>query len=134
MVNKVILLGNVGQDPVTKILDGGNQVTSISIATSKNWKDKNSGEKKTETQWHSLILWNNLSKVAEQYIKKGAKIYVEGELTHRSYNDNNNEKRYITEVVVKDLKMLGEPSANITAAPSPKISDNPADEEDDLPF
>lgn len=136
MVNKVILLGNVGQDPITRELDGGAKVTSISIATTKNWKDRTSGEKKSETQWHNLILWNKLSEVADKYVKKGSKIYVEGELTHRSYEDNNNVKKYVTEVLVKELKMLGDnPNSANNNTPSQQQSNNtPEDEEDDLPF
>lgn len=140
MINKVILVGNIGQDPVTKVVNNNNQVTQLSIATTKNWKDANTGERKQDTQWHNLVLWNGLSKIADQYLKKGAKIYVEGELTHRKYEDKNQITRTITEVVVKELKMLGDvqhsntPPAPAASQPSIAPNTNFEEEDDDLPF
>ena len=141
MVNKVILLGNVGQDPTTKIFENNsNQLSTFSLATTKNWKDKTSGEKKSETQWHNLVAWSGLSKVVDKYVKKGSKIYVEGALSYRSYDDKEGIKRYVTEIVVTELKLLGEQkttAATTNDAPTPEPANNtPAidDETDDLPF
>jgi len=132
MVNKITLVGNLGKDLNTTVMENG-QVSTTSIATSKTWTDKKSGDKKSDTQWHNLVFWNGLSKIASKYLKKGSKIYVEGELTHRSYDDKEGVKRYISEIVVKDLKMLGDSKQDNNAqadnAPTP-----PEDSGDDLPF
>ncbi|MDA7514229.1 single-stranded DNA-binding protein [bacterium] len=104
MVNKVILLGNVGGEPETKVLDSGVQMTKLSLATTKRWKTD--GEPREETQWHTIIMWRGLSKVTEKYVKKGSKIYIEGELTHRNYQGDDGVKKYFTEVVASEMKML----------------------------
>jgi len=106
MVNKVILLGNVGKDPEVRHLEGGATVASLTLATSESYKN-NSGEKVTQTEWHNLVIWNSLAKVAEQYIKKGDRLYVEGRIKSRQYEAQDGSKRYITEVFVNSLKMLG---------------------------
>jgi len=100
MVNKAILIGNVGKDPETRRLENGSQVTQFSLATTKKWKDKD-GNKKEDTQWHKIVLWRVLSKVAEQYVKKGDKLYIEGYISNRSYDDKDGNKKYITEIVVR---------------------------------
>jgi single-strand DNA-binding protein len=110
-VNKVILVGNLGQDPDVKRLPSGDPVVNLRIATSESWRDKNSGERKEKTEWHSVVIFNeNLAKVAEQYLKKGAKVYIEGQLQTRQWEDQSGQKRYSTEVVLQryrgELQML----------------------------
>ena len=111
-VNKVILVGNLGQDPDVKRLPSGDPVVNLRIATSESWRDKNSGERKEKTEWHSVVIFNeNLAKVAEQYLKKGAKVYIEGQLQTRQWEDQSGQKRYSTEVVLSrfrgELTLLG---------------------------
>jgi single-strand DNA-binding protein len=110
-VNKVILVGNLGQDPEVRRLNSGDPVVNLRIATSESWRDKQSGERKERTEWHSVVIFNeNLGKVAEQYLKKGAKVYIEGQLQTRQWEDQSGQKRYTTEVVLQrfrgELQML----------------------------
>lgn len=105
MYNKITIIGNVGKDPETRTLENGTKVTSLTIATSETWKDKQ-GNKKEETQWHNVQLWRGLADVAEQYVKKGSKLLIEGKVTYRSY-EKDGETKYITEIVGKEMKMLG---------------------------
>ncbi len=104
-VNKVILVGNLGQDPDVRRLPSGDPVVNLRIATSENWRDKTSGERKEKTEWHSVVIFNeNLAKVAEQYLKKGAKVYVEGQLQTRKYTDSSGVEKYSTEVVLQNFR------------------------------
>ncbi|TPN34739.1 single-stranded DNA-binding protein, partial [Mesorhizobium sp. B1-1-6] len=110
-VNKVILVGNLGADPEIRRLNSGDPVVNIRIATSESWRDKNSGERKEKTEWHNVVIFNdNLAKVAEQYLKKGAKVYVEGQLQTRKWQDQSGADRYTTEIVLQkfrgELQML----------------------------
>jgi len=110
-VNKVILVGNLGADPEIRRLNSGEPVVNLRIATSESWRDKNSGERKEKTEWHSVVIFNdNLAKVAEQYLKKGMKVYIEGQLQTRKWQDQNGNERYTTEVVLQkfrgELQML----------------------------
>ena len=110
-VNKVILVGNLGADPEVRRLPSGDPVINMRIATSESWRDKNSGERKEKTEWHNVVIFNeNLAKVAEQYLKKGAKVYIEGQLQTRQWEDQSGQKRYSTEVVLQrfrgELQML----------------------------
>ncbi|TIM09195.1 single-stranded DNA-binding protein [Mesorhizobium sp.] len=110
-VNKVILVGNLGADPEIRRLNSGDPVVNIRIATSESWRDKNSGERKEKTEWHNVVIFNdNLAKVAEQYLKKGAKVYVEGQLQTRKWQDQSGNDRYTTEIVLQkfrgELQML----------------------------
>jgi single-strand DNA-binding protein len=110
-VNKVILIGNLGQDPEVRRLSSGDPVVNLRIATSETWRDKQSGERRERTEWHSVVIFNeNLAKVAEQYLKKGSKVYVEGQLQTRQWEDQSGQKRYSTEVVLQrfrgELQML----------------------------
>jgi len=110
-VNKVILVGNLGADPETRRLNSGDAVVNLRIATSETWRDKNSGERKEKTEWHSVVIFNdNLAKVAEQYLKKGMKVYLEGALQTRKWQDKDGQDRYSTEVVLQkfrgELQML----------------------------
>ncbi len=101
-VNKVILVGNVGRDPEVRRLNSGEPVASFSVATSETWRDKASGERRERTEWHNIVIFNeNLAKIAEQYIKKGSKIYLEGQLQTRKYTDKNGQERQTTEVVLQ---------------------------------
>ena len=101
-VNKVILIGNLGKDPETRSMQDGNKVVNLSIATSENWKDKASGERKEKTEWHRVVIFNEgLCKVAEQYLKKGAKVYIEGALQTRKWQDQSGADKYSTEVVLQ---------------------------------
>ena len=104
-INKVILVGNVGKDPVVQYVKEDVPVARFTLATSETFKDK-SGEKQTNTEWHNIVVWRGLAKVVEQYIKKGSQLYVEGKLTTRSY-EKDGATKYFTEVVVSNLEMLG---------------------------
>ena len=100
-LNKVILIGNLGLDPEVRTAQDGSKMVTISLATSENWKDKMTGERKDRTEWHRVIIFNErLSEVAERYLKKGSKIYVEGQLQTRKWTDNNGQERYSTEVIL----------------------------------
>ncbi|WP_075655540.1 single-stranded DNA-binding protein [Pseudochrobactrum sp. B5] len=110
-VNKVILVGNLGADPEIRRLNSGEPVANLRIATSESWRDRQSGERKDKTEWHSVVIFNeNLAKVAEQYLKKGAKVYIEGQLQTRKWTDQNGNERYTTEIVLQkfrgELQML----------------------------
>lgn len=110
-VNKVILVGNLGADPEIRRMSSGDQVASFRIATSESWRDRNSGERKERTEWTNVVIFNdNLVKVVEQYVKKGAKLYIEGQLQTRKWQDQNGNDRYTTEVVLQkyrgELQML----------------------------
>ena len=154
-VNKVILVGNLGKDPEVRYLESGVAVANFTLATSETYKDRNSGERKTQTEWHNVVLWRGLAEVAEKYLKKGSQVYVEGKLRTRSWEDNNGNTRYTTEVVGDNMTMLGrrEESSSFgnseSAAPSASTPSNesaasvsntpnlnPAvdEETDDLPF
>jgi len=110
-VNKVILVGNLGADPEIRRLNSGEPVVNLRIATSESWRDRNTGERRDRTEWHSVVIFNdNLAKVAEQYLKKGAKVYIEGQLQTRKWQDQNGNDRYTTEIVLQkfrgELQML----------------------------
>lgn len=105
-VNKVILIGNVGKDPEVRYLENGVGVATIPLATSENYTDKKTGEKRTITDWHNIVLWRGLAEITKNYVKKGAKIYVEGKLRTRSYTDKDNVVRYMTEIIADELQLL----------------------------
>lgn len=101
-VNKVILIGHLGRDPETRRLANGDPVVNMRIATGENWTDKQTGERRSKTEWHSVVIFNeNLAKVAEQYLRKGSKVYLEGQLQTREWTDKDNIKRYSTEIVLQ---------------------------------
>jgi single-strand DNA-binding protein len=130
-VNKVIILGNLGQDPKTQQLPSGGAVTNISVATSESWKDKNTGEQVNRPEWHRIVFFNKLAEIAGQYLKKGSKVYIEGSIRTRSY-DKDGEKRYATEIVANEMQMLdnkgdGGNSASNSTQTTP-------DFDDDIPF
>ena len=104
-VNKVILIGNLGKDPEVRRLNSGDQVVNFTLATSESWRDKTSGERKERTEWHNVVIFNeNLGKIAEQYCKKGSKIYIEGQIQTRKWQDQNGQDRYTTEVVLQRFR------------------------------
>src|SRR3954452_11159571 len=104
-VNKVILVGNLGRDPEVRHTQDGRTIVNLSVATSENWRDKQTGERKEKTEWHRVVIFNeNLGKIAEQYLKKGAKVYVEGQLQTRKYTDKDGAEKYSTEVVIQNFR------------------------------
>ena len=104
-VNKVILVGNVGNDPEVRYMPNGNAVANISVATSDSWKDKNTGDQQERTEWHRVVFFNRLAEIVEQYVKKGTKLYLEGRLQTRSY-EQDGIKKYSTEIVANEMQML----------------------------
>lgn len=141
-VNKVILVGRLGKDPEVRHLENGATVANFSMATSETYKDRNTGERREQTEWHNVVLWRGLAEVAEKYVKKGDMIYVEGKLRTRSW-EKDGITRYTTEIVGDNMTMLGggggsgsqpsmnqEPSYQTQAAPSTPVDDAT----DDLPF
>ena len=104
-INKVILVGNLGRDPETRYMPSGGAVTNVSVATSKSWKDRDSGEQKERTEWHRVVFFNRLAEVAGEYLKRGSKVYVEGELRTREW-ERDGQKHYTTEVVASEMQML----------------------------
>jgi len=152
-VNKVILVGNVGKDPETRHLEGGNTVSKFSLATSEVYKNKD-GEKITNTEWHNIVLWKGLAEIAEKYVKKGSQLYIEGRIRTRSYTDQDNNTKYITEIIGDVMQMLGKKSEggpqdapvkqSFSSSETAQSSGNPPDtmgdlsksqnDVDDLPF
>ena len=106
-VNKVILVGNLGRDPETRFSPDGAAICNISLATTSQWKDKNSGERKEETEWHRVVFYNRLAEIAGEYLKKGRSIYVEGRLKTRKWQDKEGQDRWTTEIVADQMQMLG---------------------------
>ncbi|MBY5958120.1 single-stranded DNA-binding protein [Membranicola marinus] len=159
MINKVILVGNLGKDPEVRVLESGTKVAKFPMATNENYRDKNN-EWQTVTEWHNVILWRYLAESAERQLKKGSLVYIEGKLTHRKYQDKDGNDRYVTEVVANIMRSLerrdsqggGSPfpseendpfvagsssgsssGSNASSAPTSSASDSD-EEEDDLPF
>ena len=151
-VNKVIIVGNLGRDPETRYMPDGAAITNVSVATSFQWTDKASGEKKEETEWHRVVFRGRLAEVAGEYLKKGSQIYVEGRLRTRKWQDKEGHDRYSTEIMGDSMQMLGsragageprgeprnEPPAEPKAAEPRPAAKKPAgkfdDMEDDIPF
>lgn len=105
-INKVILIGNLGAAPEVRHMPSGGAVATLSVATTENWKDKQTGEKQERTEWHRVAIFNRLAEIARDYLKKGSKIYVEGSLRTRKWQDKNGQDRYTTEIIASDLQML----------------------------
>lgn len=140
-VNKVIIVGNLGGDPEVRALEGGVNLARISVATSETYKDKNTGERKSNTEWHRVVLWRGLADVTEKYLRKGSLVYIEGKLRTRSYEDENKVMRYTTEIVADNMTMLGSRDSRTIDSAAPNKTTKPASsaaggsaEEDDLPF
>ncbi|MEE9326426.1 MAG: single-stranded DNA-binding protein [Cocleimonas sp.] len=106
-INKVILVGNLGQDPEMKSMPSGSAVANISIATTDTWKDKSTGEKREKTEWHRVVFFNRLAEVVGQYLRKGSQVYVEGYIRTQKWQDQNGQDRYTTEIVAREMQMLG---------------------------
>lgn len=141
-VNKVILVGNLGKDPEIRHLENGTAVANFPIATSESYKDKE-GSRVEQTEWHNVVVWRKLAEIAENYLKKGSQIYLEGKLRTRSWDDQQGNKKYTTEVVADSFTMLGKredsqggTNSMPTAAPNNNLKEanKPIKEEDDLPF
>lgn len=105
-VNKVILVGNIGQDPEIRYMPNGNPVANLTLATSETWKDKQSGEAREQTEWHKIVLFNRLAEIAGEYVKKGSKVYMEGSIKTRKWQDQQGQDRYTTEIVGSEMQML----------------------------
>lgn len=106
-INKVILIGNLGNEPEVRYMPSGGAVVNLSIATSSSWKDKDSGEMKERTEWHKVVFFNRLAEIVGEYLKKGSKIFVEGSLKTKKWTDKNNQERYTTEIIASNMQMLG---------------------------
>ena len=106
-INKVILVGNLGQDPETRAMPSGKAVTNVRIATSDSWRDKQTGEQKEQTEWHTVVFFDRLAEIAAEYLRKGSQVYVEGRLRTRKGQDKTGNDRYTTEIVANEMQMLG---------------------------
>jgi len=143
-INKVILVGNLGQDPEKRAMPDGRAVANISVATSKSWKDKNTGEQQERTEWHKVVFFDRLAEVVGQYLNKGSQVYVEGELRTRKWQDKDGNDRWSTEVVANEMQMLGSrpdssaPTQQTPAASAQTSADAPqpppGEIDDDIPF
>lgn len=143
-VNKAILVGNVGNDPEVRYLDGGMSVARFSLATTENYKNK-SGERVSQTEWHNIVAWRHLAELSEKYISKGRQLFIEGRITNRSWEDKEGNKRYTTEIVATTIQLLGRkdeenspseksaPQTNEAKVDEPEIAEKEAPD-DDLPF
>lgn len=158
MINKVILIGNLGADPEVRTLESGTKVAKLSLATNENYRDRNTNEWQTITEWHNVILWRHLADNAERMLKKGSLVFIEGKLTTRKYQDKDGNDKYFTEVVANTMRALdrrensgssgyfpseandpyGQRSSSPSASPAPESSSagssSAEEEEDDLPF
>jgi single-strand DNA-binding protein len=106
-INKVIIVGNLGQDPETRYMPSGKAVTNLRIATSESWKDKQTGEQKEQTEWHSVVMYDRLAEIAAEYLRKGSQVYVEGKLRTRKWQDKEGRDRYTTEIIANEMQMMG---------------------------
>lgn len=109
-VNKAILLGHLGRDPEVRYMPSGGAVANVSLATSETWKDRQTGERMERTEWHNLVFYNKLAEIAGEYLRKGSKVYIEGRIQTRKWNDKQGQDRYTTEIIVGELQMLDSPS------------------------
>lgn len=117
-INKVIILGNLGNDPETKYLPSGGAITNISVATSESWLDKQTNQKQDKTEWHRIIFFNRLAEIAGEYLRKGSKVYIEGKLQTRKWQDQSGQDRYTTEIVANEMQMLDSKSESAPARPA----------------
>jgi single-strand DNA-binding protein len=135
-LNKTALIGNVGADPEIRYMPDGTPTAMISVATTDTWKDKATGEKKEKTEWHRVVFFKGLAEVVGEYIKKGSQIYVEGKLRTRKWTDKDGIDRYTTEIVAREMQMLGKKAANeVPNAPRADVPPTAGDMDDsDIPF
>ncbi len=148
-VNKVIIIGNLGQDPDTRYMPSGSAVTNLRVATNESWKDKQTGEQKDRTEWHSIAMFGRLAEISAEYLRKGSQVYIEGKLRTRKWQDKQGNDRYTTEIVADEMQMLGgrsgagapamndrgdsaDPGASGDSRPPPRSSTD--DFDDDIPF
>jgi len=134
-VNKVIIVGNLGNDPDQKVMANGTAVTTISVATSESWKDKTTGQQQERTEWHRVVFFNRLAEIAGQYLKKGASVYVEGQLRTNQW-EKDGQKHYSTEIIASQMQMLGSrEESQPSARPARQAAQQAApDFNDDIPF
>ncbi len=143
-INKVIIVGNLGADPETRYMPSGSAVTNLSIATSEQWKDKQTGEQKERTEWHKVAMFNRLAEIAAEYLRKGSQVYIEGKLRTRKWQDRDGNDRWTTEVIADEMQMLGgrgggsapmSSDSGPSGGPSGGPPQSPPDDfEDDIPF
>jgi single-strand DNA-binding protein len=140
-INKAILIGRLGSDPEVRYTPSGVAVANFNIATSEEWKDKDTGEKKERTEWHRIVAWSKLGEICGEYLAKGRQVYVEGRIQTRSWEDRDGNKRYTTEIVASDVQFLGARDAGVgtraaSGAPGSDIQGPPIQgpEDDDIPF
>jgi single-strand DNA-binding protein len=145
-LNKVQIIGNLGRDPETKYMPSGDAMTTLAIATSENWKDKNTGEKKESTEWHRVTAFGKLAEIMGEYLKKGSKVYIEGSLRSRKYTDKDGVEKYATDIRADNMIMLDGKQGDQSQAPSApaprqaapaqqqRPSPNFSDMDDDIPF
>lgn len=147
-INKVILIGNLGNDPEVRYTAGGSAVTNVSIATTDSWRDKESGEQQDRTEWHRVVFFARLAEIVGEYLRKGSQVYVEGRLQTRKWQDKDGVDRYTTEIIANEMQMLGSRGANapmpdrppeeaVASGPAPAGSAGPKGDDfvdDDIPF
>ena len=138
-INKVILVGNLGKDPDMRYTAGGDAVANLSIATSESWNDNQTGEKKEKTEWHRVVFFRRIAEVCGEYLKKGSSVYIEGSLRTRDWEDDQGNKRYTTELIGREMQMLGGRRSEDNMDQSPQMnSSSPQPEEglidDEIPF
>jgi single-strand DNA-binding protein len=143
-VNKVIIVGNLGQDPETRYMPSGSAVTNFTVATNESWKDKQTGEQKDRTEWHRIAMFGRLAEIAAEYLRKGSQVYIEGKLRTRKWQDRDGKDRYTTEIIADEMQMLGgrggggsAPMSSDTASASVPAGAPPppdGDFDDDIPF
>lgn len=136
-VNKVILVGRLGRDPEVRYTPSGVAVANFSMATSEEWKDKDTGEKKERTEWHRIVAWRRLGEICGEYLHKGSQIYIEGKLQTRDWEDRDGNKRYTTEIVAQNMQMLDSPAKEGKAVSEEErypVEEPVSIPEDDIPF
>ena len=147
-VNKVIIVGNLGQDPETRYMPSGSAVTNFTVATNESWKDKQTGEQKDRTEWHRVAMFNRLAEIAAEYLRKGSQVYIEGKLRTRKWQGQDGTDRYTTEIIADEMQMLGgrggagggggdfggAPSRGKSGGGSAPPQSDPDEFDDDIPF
>jgi single-strand DNA-binding protein len=141
-INKVILIGHLGRDPEVRYSASGSAIANITLATSEQWRDKQSGEQQERTEWHRVVMFGKLGEIAGEYLKKGSQVYIEGRLQTRKWQDNQGNDRYTTEIVANDMQMLGGRGGGSagfnqdtgSASQAPAAAPAAADFDDDIPF
>jgi single-strand DNA-binding protein len=146
-INKVIIVGNLGNDPETRYMPSGSAVTNLTVATNESWKDKATGEQKDRTEWHKVAMFNRLAEIAAEYLRKGSQVYIEGKLRTRKWQDKNGQDRWTTEIIADEMQMLGgrggagggggsapTSSGQGSGPPSAPPQAGPDDFDDDIPF